>query len=110
MNPVNDPALRSFVPVAPESPFPIPTLPFGVFARKDGRRRVGVAIGDVVLDLCAAETHGPLQVAALGPGFFRTHGTLNELMRRGPGVWRELRAAVSWLLRQDTPTLRDNAK
>jgi fumarylacetoacetase len=110
MNPLNDPALRSFVPVAPESHFPMQNLPFGVFARKGGPRRIGVAIGHLILDLSAPEAHGLLQVTALGPAFFRAHESLNDLMRHGPSVWREVRAVVSRLLRSDEPALRDNAK
>ena len=48
----NDPKLRSFIPVDPASDFPIQNLPYGVFSAKDGLApRVGVAIGDYVLDL-----------------------------------------------------------
>jgi fumarylacetoacetase len=48
----NDPKLRSFIDVAPDSHFPIQNLPYGVFSAKDGLApRVGVAIGDYVLDL-----------------------------------------------------------
>ena len=48
----NDPKLRSFIPVAPTSDFPIQNLPYGIFSAKDGLApRVGVAIGDYVLDL-----------------------------------------------------------
>ena len=51
----NDPTLRSFIPVDPASDFPIQNLPYGVFSTKDGLApRVGVAIGDYVLDLAAA--------------------------------------------------------
>jgi fumarylacetoacetase len=50
MNP-NDPKLRSFVEVAPDSDFPIQNLPYGVFSTDDAGKRVGVAIGDFVLDL-----------------------------------------------------------
>ena len=32
MNPTNDPSLRSWVPVPPDSDFPIQNLPFGVFS------------------------------------------------------------------------------
>src|SRR5256885_17104339 len=47
----NDPKLRSFIDVAPASDFPIQNLPYGVFSAKDGLApRVGVAIGDYVLD------------------------------------------------------------
>jgi fumarylacetoacetase len=54
-------ALASFVAVSPESNFPIQNLPFGVFsvpAAGDARRRVGVAIGEYVLDLSAIEAAG----------------------------------------------------
>ena len=43
--------LTSFIEVAPESHFPIQNLPFGVFRPRNGVPRVGVAIGDYVLDL-----------------------------------------------------------
>ena len=48
----NDPKLRSFIPVDPASDFPIQNLPYGVFSTNDGLApRIGVAIGDYVLDL-----------------------------------------------------------
>ena len=41
----NDPKLRSFIDVAPDSHFPIQNLPYGVFSAKDGLApRIGVAI------------------------------------------------------------------
>ncbi len=54
----HDPALRSWVGSAndPASDFPIQNLPYGRFRRRGGTEpwRVGVAIGDGVLDLHAA--------------------------------------------------------
>ena len=48
----NDPKLRSFIDVDALSDFPIQNLPYGVFSAKDGLApRVGVAIGNYVLDL-----------------------------------------------------------
>ena len=51
----HDPALRSWVPGAddPAGDFPIQNLPLGVFHRRGrpGAPRLGVAIGDRVLDL-----------------------------------------------------------
>src|SRR5262249_11110900 len=79
MTTTTDPSLRSFVPVAPESHFPIQNLPYGVFripeeerVRIGGyslaldERRVGVAIGDFVLDLALLEGWGLLADPALG--------------------------------------------
>jgi len=48
----NDPTLRSFIDVDPACDFSIQNLPYGVFSARDGLApRVGVAIGDYVLDL-----------------------------------------------------------
>ncbi len=54
-------ALRSWVAAAndPDCDFPLENLPYGVF-RHDGQTRVGVAIGDRILDLRASAEHGLL--------------------------------------------------
>jgi fumarylacetoacetase len=105
----NDPALRSFIPVSPESHFPIQNLPFGIFSMPPDRPpRIGVAIGDHVLDLALLERTGLFNVESLEADFFQKQDTLNELMMCGPSTWREVRGAVSNLLRDDVGTLRDN--
>src|ERR1035441_10041387 len=53
----HDPALRSWVESANEAgtDFPVQNLPYGMFRdSKDGRPRLGVAIGTQVLDATAA--------------------------------------------------------
>src|SRR3954471_14566306 len=106
MTHLNDPALRSFLDVAPASDFPIQNLPYGVFSAKDGLApRVGVAIGDHVLDLWELEQDGRLDVGELG---IFAQPSLNRFMSLGPGVWSKTRARISELLRHDHPELRDN--
>jgi len=83
------PGLQSWVESAnaPEADFPIQNLPFGRFRRDDGESwRIGVAIGDAVLDLCAA---GLID-----------HGDMNRLMQAAPGKLQRLRQAISSGLRQ----------
>ncbi len=58
-----DPTLRSWVPVPAGSDFPIQNLPFGVFEDERGRR-VGVAIGEHVLDLRAVHDAGIIRLEA----------------------------------------------
>jgi fumarylacetoacetase len=102
----NDPTLRSFLSVDPTSDFPIQNLPYGVFAAKDGLApRVGVAIGDYVLDLWELEQDGRLDVGGLG---VFAAPMLNPFMALGPKVWSRTRARISELLRHDHPELRDN--
>src|ERR1700722_12525680 len=102
----NDPTLRSFIPVDPASDFPIQNLPYGVFSTKAGLApRIGVAIGDFVLDLWELEQDGRLDVGELG---VFSASTLNPFMALGPKVWSRTRARISELLRHDNPELRDN--
>ncbi|WP_407177988.1 fumarylacetoacetase [Bradyrhizobium sp. STM 3562] len=103
----NDPRLRSFIPVDPTSDFPIQNLPYGVFSTAAyPAPRVGVAIGDYVLDLAVLEKEGLLD---LSPAFgVFAQGSINAFMALGPKVWSTTRARISELLRHDNPQLRDN--
>jgi fumarylacetoacetase len=100
----NDPKLRSFIDVAPTSDFPIQNLPYGVFSARGLAPRVGVAIGDYILDLWELEQDGRLKVEQ---GTFAVP-SLNAFMALGPKVWSTTRARISELLRSDHPELRDN--
>jgi len=89
MNP-GDPKLRSFITVAKDSHFPIQNLPYGVFTTPANYSpRVGVAIGDQVLDLSVLEQAGLLDVAP-GERLFN-RPTLNAFIERGPDAWRRAR-------------------
>jgi fumarylacetoacetase len=100
----NDPKLRSFIDVSPTSDFPIQNLPYGVFSARGLAPRVGVAIGDHILDLWELEQDGRLKVEE---GTFAV-SSLNAFMEQGPKVWSTTRARISELLRADHPELRDN--
>src|ERR1700756_43682 len=94
LNETHDPARRSFVESAnlPGSDFPIQNLPFGVFRLSASEQpRVGVAIGDQIVDVSAAAGlfDGPAAVAAQACGA----PFLNLLMSLGPPAWSALRLA-----------------
>jgi fumarylacetoacetase len=111
MDETNDPALRSFIPVPPESHFPIQNLPYCVFRRVDQPGvRVGVGIGDMILDLQALKAHDlvPGEAHGEGPGREIWYNDLHTMLHAGPSTWREVRGTVSRLLRADEPTLRDD--
>ncbi len=101
----NDPKLRSFIPVDPTSDFPIQNLPYGVFSARGFAPRIGVAIGDTVLDLWELEQDGRFAFAEIG---VFSQASLNAFMALGPKVWAKTRARISELLRHDHPELRDN--
>ena len=100
---------RSFIDVPADSDFPLENLPYGVFTpRPSDPPRVGVAIGNHVLDLSALETAGLLPAISTDahPVFARPH--LNDFMALGPAAWSAVRTRLTELLRADVPTLRDD--
>jgi fumarylacetoacetase len=104
------PNLKSFVPVAADSHFPIQNLPYGVFRpRAGGTPRIGAAIGELVLDLAVLERRGLLRVATETDVSLFDRDSLNAFMSLGRGAWRMARAQISDLLRAVEPRLRDDA-
>jgi fumarylacetoacetase len=55
--------LTSFLEIDPHSDFTIHNLPYGIFSEvPNGHKRVGVAIGEWVLDLAFLESEGLLNI------------------------------------------------
>jgi fumarylacetoacetase len=107
VNPTHDPALKSWVGSAnrADTDFPIQNLPFGIFRRAGSAEpfRGGVAIGDQILDLGAAELRsvasGRVTEALVACG----ESTLNSYLALGRAAWSALRAFLSEVLRTDSP-------
>jgi fumarylacetoacetase len=102
----HDPELRSWVESANDAAtdFPLQNLPLGVFRpAPDAAPRVGVAIGDRVLDLAAVTTLGLLPAALRGIAAAAGSSCLNAVMALGAHVHASLRLALSSALRHDTP-------
>src|SRR6516165_6536675 len=113
MDPTTDPALRSWIEVLPDSHFPIQNLPYGVFSEGKQRPSIGVAIGDMVVNLNALAEAGLLKCLDANKSPFDLLADADDftpLLVNEPKFWRPLRAEVSQLLRHDEPSLRDNAK
>lgn len=110
MNPANDPSLKSFVDVDPNSDFPIQNLPFGVFRSPavGVQASIGVAIGNQILDLTVLEASNFFDGPILNSNKVFSTGCLNDLLALGRPAWTEARNRISELLRDDNPTLRDN--
>ncbi|MGI5492703.1 fumarylacetoacetase [Microtetraspora malaysiensis] len=78
---------RSWVPGADESLFGLDNLPYGVFSRRGEAPRVGVRVGDHVLDLAPV----------LDDEVFAA-SSLNPFLARGRTAWQETRARLQALL------------
>lgn len=97
--------LRSWVESAnaAESDFPIQNLPYGVFRREGEAPRMGVAIGDRILDVTAALKAGLLRGEAEAAAKLAAGPTLNALMAAKPALHAALRRQLSQLLNADNP-------
>ncbi len=103
-------SLHSFIDVSPDAHFPIQNLPYGVFSPKSGGTpRIGVAIGDWVLDTAVLEARGFFNGPELRGKSVFAQPALNDFMALGRPAWQEARAVIQELLSADCPTLRDNA-
>lgn len=87
--------MTSRIPIPPGSDFPLENLPYGVFDPGDGPR-LGVAVGDHLLDLRAAARAGQLPYPTELTG-----DSLNPFLTLGRRAWEETRVALVALLTSD---------
>ncbi|KAL2088990.1 hypothetical protein ACEWY4_015889 [Coilia grayii] len=98
----------SFIKVDDESDFSFHNLPYGVFSTADNpRHRIGVAIGDQVLDVSA------IKYLFDGPALSKHQDvfdqpTLNAFMSLGYEAWKEARRYLQKLLSANESILRDD--
>lgn len=98
----------SFIKVDKQSDFSYYNLPYGIFSTADNpRHRIGVAIGDQILDLSVIKT------LFTGPALSKHHEvfdqtTLNGFMGLGYEAWKEARRTLQVLLSANETTLRDD--
>ena len=104
-----DPTLKSFIDVPEASHFPIQNLPYCVFKpNTESSPRVGVRIGDYILDLSVLESENFFKEIPGIPSSIFSEPLLNPFMRLGPDIWHKVRSVISNLLRFEEPGLRDD--
>ncbi|KAM4597001.1 fumarylacetoacetase isoform 1-T1 [Fundulus diaphanus] len=98
----------SFISVDAASDFSYQNLPYGVFSTSENpRHRIGVAIGDQILDLSV------IRSLFVGPVMYKhqdvfDRSTLNAFMALGYEAWSEARRTLQTLLSASESTLRDD--
>jgi len=100
----HDPATHSWVDSARRAgtAFPLQNLPLGVFQRGHNAPRIGVAIGDLIVDLPRVLAVGALPGVEPAIRDAAQAITLNHLMALGRPAAAQLRAALHALLREDS--------
>ena len=87
------------------SDFPLNNLPHGVFSRRNAPgsgRRLGIAVGDAVLDITALAQEEVIGAPA-GAENALVQPAWNHFMASGPRTWRDFRARLHELLAADGP-------
>ncbi|XP_023249018.1 fumarylacetoacetase [Seriola lalandi dorsalis] len=98
----------SFIKVDATSDFSYHNLPYGIFSTPDNpRHRIGVAIGDQILDLSVIRSLFQGPVMSKHQDVF-DQPTLNAFMALGYEAWREVRRTLQMLLSANESTLRDD--
>ncbi len=114
MNETHDPRRTSWVESAQGgSDFPIQNLPFGVFQERGNEEdaaRVGIAIGDQILDVTACHDEGRFTGLAERAAEACAAPSLNLLMGLGREHLSELRRQVASLLDADSPARKANRR
>jgi len=105
----NNPNLKSWVSVPVKSDFTIQNLPFGVFSVLTDSPRVGVAIGEKILDLKNLFELGYLNDTPFKLEDF-DYNFLNKMMQHGKMAVRQLRNRISELLDETNQDLQQNAE
>ena len=86
------------ISIGPASDFSIFNLPWGVFSASDGSRKIGVAIGDLVLDCSQLPSDSfPDEVRSA-----LASDSLNTFMGMGRPVWSATRSKIQELLKGDS--------
>ncbi|NUS49639.1 MAG: fumarylacetoacetase [Nocardioidaceae bacterium] len=86
-------ARSTWVPGAAGSPYDVDNLPYGVFVHDDEPPRVGVRIGDQVVDLAPVAAGDMLEI-----GHVFEAPSLNPLLELGRPAWQSVRTWLTGLL------------
>lgn len=108
MSKANNPQLKSWVEVKPGSDFPIQNLPFGIFkTEKDPKPRIGVAIGEFIVDMNVAAGLGATDGIDLPFNVF-VKDTLNDFIALGKSITNQVREQLAYFLSENNSTILRN--
>jgi fumarylacetoacetase len=94
-------SLKTWVEIPENSDFTIYNLPYGVFQLEGKKPRVGVAIGEQILDLNKLAKYGFLNGLDIPKEVFKSK-TLNKFIALGKPTWNALRKRLITLLSEDS--------
>ncbi len=97
--------MQSWINIPENCDFTIYNLPFGVFMHPTGQPRVGVAIGEYIIDMAETASLGLLDSTDAPKEVFRSK-YLNDFIALGRPVWARTRHVLTELLLEGNDRLR----
>lgn len=104
--------IKTWLDVPEQSDFSIHNLPYGIFSTIEGGYRVGMAIGNYIVDLKALAEFGHFKdLSDEMEGSVFGKKSLNAFIGLGKPVWQTVRSRVQQLLcQEDSPLRQEEAK
>ena len=104
----NNPELKSWIEVEPDSDFPIQNLPFGIIRPVHGDPRPATRIGNIAIDLSVLADFGFFDHLDIDDLSVFYQPILNPLMALGKPTWSAIRKTLSDLFRLESTELLQN--
>ena len=100
--------MKSWLKVSSKSDFSIYNLPFGIFSTNKKNKRIGVAIGDHVIDLHACNSLDLFKDLNIESRVFK-NSFLNNFIELGKGITSKVREILQSELTNDNSLIRYNS-
>ena len=100
--------METWIDIPKNSDFSIHNIPFGIFSTKDSKKRVGTAIGDMILDLKLASDQGVFDNLNFDLNVFENQ-YLNDFISLGKSITNNVRLTIQKELSDPGSVLRNQS-
>ena len=100
--------METWIDIPKNSDFSIHNIPFGIFSTKDSKKRVGTAIGDMILDLKLSSDLGVFDNLTFDYNVFENE-YLNDFISLGKSITNNVRLIIQKELSDSSSVLRNQS-
>jgi len=100
--------METWIDIPKNSDFSIHNIPFGIFSTKDSKKRVGIAIGDMILDLKLSSDLGVFDNLTFDFNVFENE-YLNNFISLGKSITNNVRLIIQKELSDSSSVLRNHS-
>ncbi len=100
--------METWIDIPKNSDFSIHNIPFGIFSTKDSKKRVGIAIGDMILDLKLSSDLGVFDNLNFDFNVFENEH-LNDFISLGKSITNNIRLIIQKELSDSSSVLKNQS-